>query len=91
MAATGTRGSQPVSPANRTGKVFQQQLREKKARDEARGIDISEVRRQARTEGFDAGYDMGFAAGWDALAAYLADEGILVPDDAEPDDAEDHK
>jgi hypothetical protein len=67
---------------NRTGQLFAQQLREKQAKDAAETADVHEVRRQARLEGWEA----GFTAGWDALAAHLVAEGILAPD--EPEGAE---
>jgi hypothetical protein len=57
-------------------------LADKAARDAAKDIDVNEVRRQARTEGFAAGYDQGFADGWDALAAHLVETGVLDADDA---------
>ena len=80
MAQTGQRGSTPVSPANRTGKLYQQQLRDKKARDEATSIDINEVRRQAYAEGHAAGWEAGFQRGWDSLAEHLVETGVLDAD-----------
>jgi hypothetical protein len=77
MTATGQRGSTPVSPMNRTGKIFQRQQREAVAKKAATSIDINEVKHQAWLEGFD----QGFTAGWDALAQHLVDEGVLDADE----------
>lgn len=88
MPATGRRGATPVSPMNRTGKLFQAQLREKQAKDAAKEIDINEVRQQARLAGYREGFDQGFIAGWDALAQHLVDEGVLDADEP-TDDSED--
>jgi hypothetical protein len=73
------RGTAPVSPGNRTGRIYQKQLREKQARDAA-----------STGDRFKAGLDQGFSAGYDAgvqaVIRQLQAEGIIGPD--EPGEAE---
>lgn len=73
MAQTGQRGSTPVSPANRTGKLYQQQLREKQARDEAASASPEQTRREVYTAVFDATWPRAFEAGWKAAVEVLRD------------------
>jgi hypothetical protein len=79
---TGNRwsGHNPMDLTLKTQKAL---LADKAAKDAAASIDVSEVRRQARTDGFAAGYDQGYEDGWDALAAHLVNMGVLAADDEE--------
>lgn len=73
--------SRNKSPRDITGRRRAELLQEKAAREEAANIDVAEVQRQAREAGYLDGWNAGFTAGWDALAAHLVTEGILAPDD----------
>jgi hypothetical protein len=84
---TGTRGAQRPAPGNVTGMRFYRQQREQDAKRklaEQRPEDIAEIRKAAWRDGFDAGY----IAGWDALASVLVEEGILMPDEDQGDQAD---
>lgn len=95
MPSTGTRGSAPVSPLNRTGQLFQQQLREKQTRDAAKDVDIAAVKRQAFSDGRAEGVTYGFTEGWNALGHLLIEAGAITEDrllaivNAPADDASD--
>jgi hypothetical protein len=72
---------------NRTGKIFQQQLRDKQARDAVADLDIAAVQRAAHERGRSEGFEAGYVAGWDALAAHLVETGVLDSDEPAGDDA----
>ena len=81
----GDRRRQARNPRDLTGRAYSRLHAEHRAKQDAASLDIGEIRRQALTEGIAAGFDRGFAAGWDALAAQLVEDGILDPDEPEDD------
>jgi hypothetical protein len=89
------RGTKPARPGDLTAKLFNanQQRTEAEKRAKETPVDLEAVRRAAWRDGFDAGHEAGFIAGWDALASYLVGEGILMPDEADEDqgDEADHE
>ena len=75
---TAQRGHAPVSPMNRTGQIFQQQIREKQARDAAKDVDIDQVKRQAYRDGYGKGFEEGFSNGWTALGELIIESGVIT-------------
>lgn len=65
------------SPLDLTGRRHEELVRAKQARDAAQNVDLGEVKRQARAEGFDAG--------WDAAIAWVVKEYGLDADEDQAD------
>jgi hypothetical protein len=77
----GNRTHRTRNPRDITGREYQRLHAEEDAKKAAENLDIAAVRRAALTEGHAQGYEAGFVAGWDALAAHLVEVGVLAPDD----------
>lgn len=80
MPATAQRGHAPISPMNRTGQIYQEQLRAKQARDAAKDVDIDQVKRQEYLRGHSDGVTYGFTEGWNALGELLIESGFITED-----------
>lgn len=90
---TGARFANPVSPRDITGRTARELLRQKQDREKAAG-NIDEIVSAARHAGWQAGFASGFDAGWAGLAEVLTDAGLdvdavvaLDDDDHQDDDA----
>lgn len=75
-ALAGDRSRRARNPRDITGTRYTDQLAAKAARDAAKNVDLDELRRQTRAEGFDAGHETGYAAFGRALHAMYQAEGI---------------
>lgn len=84
----GDRSRRVRNPRDVTGARYAQLHAEKAARETAASIDISEIRKTEFQRGFDAAWETAFKAGWDALAAYLVEEGVLDPDEQDDEAGE---
>lgn len=84
------RGTKPARPGDLTAKRYNTDVQRAEAERRAREnpVDLEAVRRATWRSGFDAGHEAGFIAGWDALAKYLVEEGILMPDEDQGDQAD---
>jgi len=84
---TGQRGQTPVSPMNRTGRIFQEQQREQEARKHGGDLDVAAIRKEARLAGFHQGFDAGANWAFETMAnAGINVEEVLALDDGDQDD-----
>lgn len=79
----GNRQHRARNPRDLTGKEYQRQQAELKAKRDAEAspVNLAAIRHDAFTKGHAQGYEAGFIAGWEALVAHLVEQGVIEPDD----------